>query len=131
MKQLKQLIFISLALIGVVATTIPASVSALGTTGVYDTCSTDKTVSDTAVCKGGGDRVSGIVTTIVNVLLFLLGAVSVIVIIVAGIRYATSGGNTASVTGAKNMLLYAIVGLVVAMLAYAIVRFVTTYLTKS
>jgi biopolymer transport protein ExbB/TolQ len=48
----------------------------------------------------------------------------VIVIIVAGIRYTTSGGNSNSVAAAKNTLLYAVIGLVVAVFAYAIVNFV-------
>ena len=45
-------------------------------------------------------------------------------IIVGGLRYVVSGGNTASVTAAKNTILYAIVGIVVALLAYAIINFV-------
>jgi hypothetical protein len=45
-------------------------------------------------------------------------------IIVAGIRYTTSGGDASSVTAAKNTLMYSIIGLVVAILAFAIVNFV-------
>ena len=66
----------------------------------------------------------GAFTTIVNVLLFIIGAISVIVIIIAGIRYTSSGGNANAVAGAKNMLLYGIVGLVVAIFAFAVVSFV-------
>jgi len=61
---------------------------------------------------------------IVNTLLYVLGAVSVLVIIVAGIMYTTSVGDPALITKAKNILLYAVVGLVVAISAYAIVNFV-------
>ena len=64
------------------------------------------------------------VKIIVNTLLYVLGAVSVIVIIVAGILYTTSGGDPALITKAKNTLLYAVIGLVVAISAYAIVNFV-------
>ena len=63
-------------------------------------------------------------TTIVNVLLFLIGAISVIMLIYGGIRYTISGGNSANVTAAKNTILYAIIGLIVAFLAYAIVNWV-------
>jgi hypothetical protein len=45
-------------------------------------------------------------------------------IIFGGLRYVVSGGNTASVTAAKNTILYAIVGIVVSLLAYAMVNFV-------
>lgn len=64
------------------------------------------------------------IKTIVNALLFILGAVAVIVIIVAGITFATSGGNEQSVKRARDMILYAVVGLVVAICSYAIVNFV-------
>jgi hypothetical protein len=62
--------------------------------------------------------------TIVNILLFILGAIAVIVIVISGIRYATSGGDSSAVKGAKDTILYAVVGLIVAILAYAIVNFV-------
>jgi hypothetical protein len=69
---------------------------------------------------------TGIFRTITNVLLFILGAVSVIMIIIGGLRYVISGGNSSAVTAAKNTILYAIVGVIVALLAYAIINFVLT-----
>ena len=69
---------------------------------------------------------TGIFTTVTNVMLFIVGAVSVIMIVIGGFRYVLSGGNSANVTSAKNTILYAIVGLVVAMLAYAMINFVIT-----
>lgn len=69
---------------------------------------------------------SGVFRTITNVMLFIIGAVSVIMLIIGGIRYTVSGGDSAAVTGAKNTILYAIVGIVVALLAFAIVNFVLT-----
>jgi len=69
---------------------------------------------------------TGIFQTITNVLLFILGAISVIMIIIGGLRYVISGGNATAVTAAKNTILYAIVGVIVALLAYAIVNFVLT-----
>lgn len=67
---------------------------------------------------------SGIFTTITNTLLFILGAVSVIMIIIGGLRYVISGGDSSAVTAAKNTILYAIVGVIIAILAYAIINFV-------
>ncbi len=67
-----------------------------------------------------GDRVKDVV----NILLFVLGAIAVIVIVIGGIRYALSGGDSSQVSAAKNTILYAVVGLVVAILAYSIVNFV-------
>jgi len=68
--------------------------------------------------------VAGIFSTVANVLIFLVGAISVIVLIIGGLRYVVSGGNPAQVQGAKNTILYAIVGIVVALAAFAIVSFV-------
>lgn len=63
-------------------------------------------------------------TAISNTIIFLVGAVSVIMVIVGGLRYTLSGGDPKATADAKNTILYAIVGLVVAALAYAIVTFV-------
>ena len=71
----------------------------------------------------------GVLTTIVNTLLFIIGFLSVIMLIFGGLRYIISGGNAAAVTTAKNTILYAIVGLIIAIFAYAIVNFVIGSLT--
>ncbi|PLS81075.1 hypothetical protein CYG49_02995 [Candidatus Saccharibacteria bacterium] len=73
----------------------------------------------------------GIFQTVVNILLFVVGAVAVIMLIIGGIRYVISGGDQGAVTSAKNTILYAIVGIVVAFLAYALVNFVITQLNTS
>ena len=68
------------------------------------------------------------IRNITNLLVFVLGAVAVIMIIVGGVRYVTSGGDQNAITGAKNTVMYAIIGVVVAIAAYAIVNFVTTWM---
>jgi hypothetical protein len=65
-----------------------------------------------------------IFTTVVNVLLFVIGAISVIMLIIGGIRYTISAGDSGAVTAAKNTIMYAIIGLVIAFLAFAIVNWV-------
>lgn len=65
---------------------------------------------------------------IVNVLLFILGAIAVIMIVIGGIRYTTSNGDQSAVKSAKDTILYAIVGLIVAVMAYAIVNWIITNL---
>lgn len=72
------------------------------------------------------DGPGGLFTQIVNILLFIIGAVAVIMIIVGGIRYVTSNGDQAHVKAAKDTIMYAIIGLVVAILAYAIVNFLVS-----
>lgn len=64
------------------------------------------------------------VQNITDTLLLVAGAVAVIIIIIAGIRFVTSTGDSARIEQAKNTLLYAVIGLVVVIVAYAIVHFV-------
>ena len=75
------------------------------------------------VCQTGPD-LQVVAKNVLNILFMLIGSLSVIVIIVGGIMYVTSGGDQGAVTSAKNTILYAVVGLVVAILAYAIVNYV-------
>jgi hypothetical protein len=66
----------------------------------------------------------GIIATVVNILTVIVGIVAVVMIIIGGFKYITSGGDSGSVTSAKNTIIYAIVGLIVVALAQFIVRFV-------
>jgi sorbitol-specific phosphotransferase system component IIC len=90
----------------------------------------DRTMSEGAESARGVDQAAtlfgatGIFTTISNVMLFIVGAISVIMVIIGGLRYVISGGNSTNITAAKNTILYAIVGLIIAIMAYAIINFV-------
>jgi len=89
--------------------------------------------SGAAVAHGDGQPTdlfgdSGVFTTTVNILLYVIGALSVIMIIVGGIRYAVSGGNSTAIGNAKNTVLYAVVGLLVAFLSYAAISFILSSL---
>jgi hypothetical protein len=70
------------------------------------------------------NTVNTLLTTVINIFSLIVGVVSVIMIIIGGLKYITSGGDAGNVTGAKNTILYAIVGLVIVALAQVIVRFV-------
>lgn len=89
-------------------------------TGGQTTCSEEQT-------NGLGD----LVKKVINIISVLVGVVAVIMIIVGGFRYITSGGSTEKVTAAKNTILYALVGLIIVALAQVIVRFVLTKATTS
>jgi hypothetical protein len=85
------------------------------------------TVGDTNCDQGDPEgTVNGIIATVINIFSVVVGVVSVIMIIIGGLKYITSGGDSGNVSGAKNTILYAIVGLVVVALAQIIVRFVLT-----
>ena len=82
--------------------------------------------------SGQGQTTSGlfgngsIVNNAINIMLFLVGILCVIFIIYAGIRYVMSRGQSDEVKGAKDTLMYAIIGLIVAIIAYALVNWVFT-----
>lgn len=73
-----------------------------------------------------GSKVDGIIKLVINIFSLLVGVVAVIMIMVGGLKYVTSGGDSGNVTGAKNTILYAIIGLVVVALAQIVVKFVLT-----
>ena len=90
---------------------------------ISDACSQSGSAS--SICTDPNANTVGSVTkTIVNVLLFVVGIVSVIMIIIGGIRFATSGSDSGAVSSAKNTILYAVVGLVIAFIAFAVVNWV-------
>jgi hypothetical protein len=76
-------------------------------------------------CPGSDDLLKVTFPHVTNLILFFVGSIAIIMIVVGGLRYVTSGGNAAAVNDAKNTILYAIVGLVVAASAYALVGYIT------
>ncbi len=96
------------------------------------TCDPANGLDGSAECAQGNGQPDnlvgngGIFQTVTNILLFIIGAVAVIMLVIGGIRYTISNGDSNQVTAAKNTILYAIIGIVVAILAYAAVNFVIT-----
>ena len=100
---------------------VTAPVSALGEGGApagINAARGDNTPSNLV----NGD--SSIVRRAINIMLFGVGVLSVVMLIFGGFRYVISGGKKESVTNAKNTILYAIIGLLVAVFAYAIINFI-------
>ena len=79
---------------------------------------------NTAVCSGDAKDAKDVAKNVISVLLWIVGIASIIVIIYSGIAFITSAGNPSQITRAKTMLLYAVIGLVVSILSYAIVNFI-------
>jgi hypothetical protein len=75
-------------------------------------------------CTGDTTSLTTTIRNIVNLFSIIVGIVAVITVVVAGFRYVTSGGDSSKISGAKNTLIYAIVGLVIVALSQSIVRFV-------
>ena len=79
----------------------------------------------------GSSGFGNIIKNVINILSILVGAVSVIMLIVGGFRYIISNGDANSTKGAKDTILYALIGLIIVLFAQVIVRFVWTNASKT
>ena len=128
------LVVISVLVTGLIPVLAPVAVHAADTaTSPALKCGAELQFSKTAGCNDAqnGSSLDSIITNIINIFSVIVGVVAVIMIIVGGFRYITSGGESAGVTGAKNTILYAVVGLIVVALAQIIVKFVLTKATPA
>lgn len=75
-------------------------------------------------CGGGGNKIQKTFKTIIEILSAVGGIIAVIMIIVGGIKYMTAGGDSNSISSAKNTVLYSVVGLIIIAFAQVIVRLV-------
>ena len=87
---------------------------------------TGATDDATKACNGSDsdDVLNRFIKPIINILSVLVGAVSVIMLIVGGFKYITSGGDSGKVGSAKNTIIYALIGLALVALSQVMVRFV-------
>ena len=84
----------------------------------------NKTPGGVKPVAGGNTDLEGNVINIINGVIGVLGLVAVVVVIIGGVQYMTSSGDAGKVKKAKDTILYGIIGLVVCILAFAIVNFV-------
>jgi type IV secretion system pilin len=94
-----------------------ASANSVITDGLNQACGT--------ACNTGS-TLPQILGNVADTLIFIIGAVSVIMIIVGGLRYVISNGDPKNASAAKDTILYAVIGVVVSIAAFAIVKFVIT-----
>lgn len=105
----------------------PQPVAAVGIDPLSEICSQGGN-ANSAVCQDRrAEPDTGLydfIETVVNTILLILGSVAVIMLVVGGFRFVISGGDQAAVNRARDTIIYAIIGLIVAMVAYSIVGFV-------
>ncbi|MBX4205161.1 MAG: hypothetical protein KW788_03185 [Candidatus Doudnabacteria bacterium] len=73
---------------------------------------------------GGANTISGLILAVINIILALAGLIAVLVLIIGGFRYVTSFGNEEVTGQAKKMILNAILGIIIIILAFVIVQVV-------
>lgn len=112
---------------------VPVLATATVSTGDVSALNLTNAIGDNGQAKGDGVGNASVSTdwvkNVINFLLYAIGVIAVIMIIWGGIKYATSAGDSNKVTSAKNTILYAVIGLIVAIFAFAIVNFVLTQTT--
>lgn len=96
-------------------------------TNVDGSCAAAKSAVEDS---GGESKFNSLITQIINIFSVVVGIVAVIMIIYGGFKYITSGGDAGNITSAKNVILYAIVGLIIVALAQFIVKFVLAKVTE-
>ena len=117
---------------------VPAVASALATPTTTasitsDICSGSSLGSANNTCSTNGstDSIKALAAKIISIFSILVGIVAVIMVIFGGFKYITSGGDSNSISGAKNTLIYAIIGLIIVALAQFIVHFVLNTATST
>jgi hypothetical protein len=138
MLRLKRYLFLSPVLFVLVASLNPIRVAAFNP---FNPNSNDNTVCDQTDATGNKSSVcnidpnndpitgsDGLVNKVANIISLLTGVAAVIVIMIAGLRYIMSSGDGAKTASAKNAILYASIGLVVTIVARAVVALVVTRL---
>lgn len=144
----KRIILASALALGIATTTlVPSSLSAIDV--FSGSCGSGSGTSGTGANNNGGnagnannaagssssicgaassDNAPDIVKNVINTMLYILGIIAVIMIVIGGVRYTTSNGDSSQTKAAKDTILYAVIGLIVAIMAFAIVNFVVTSL---
>jgi hypothetical protein len=105
------------------ATLVPATVAA-APVDVLSKCN-----SESKVCQGTGkNALYDLIGNVVRLLILIIGIISVIMIVIGGFRYTTSGGDSGETKTARDTIIYAVVGLVIAIMSYSLVNFVLNQL---
>lgn len=135
MNKVKTLLVSTMMMLGLVAVPALAGPAAYATSHGAPAANNKTSACNGVTQIGGGgcnnNQFNNFIKDIINILLFLIGAIAVVMIIIGGLRYVTSGGDQGAITGAKNTILYAVIGLVIAVMAFAIVNFVLGALTPN
>ncbi len=115
---------LSMVVVSGLATPVSAELSDAACEGFQEALGSGGGCGDT-----GGEQINSTLETVINIMSVIVGIISVIMIIIAGFKYVTSNGDSGSVSGAKDTIIYAIVGLVIVAIAQFIVQFVLGQIT--
>ncbi len=125
-KNLAGLLVISLALLGFLFSSpfSPSTQAAESSKAACEALAKAEGRASSTCAEGSGITVDGTVQMLLNLLSWVAGIIAVVMVMAAGLKYITSQGDSQKVAGAKNALIFAAVGIVIAVTAQIIVRFV-------
>ena len=130
MKQRIGLLIATFALVLGVFSPVPA----LAGTNVFNDACNKPGTQNSAICKDKGTTTNpltgsnGLIVKVTKIIATVAGAAAVLIIIISGLRYVLSNGDTAQATNARNSILYALVGLIVIIIAASIISLVMSKL---
>lgn len=123
---MKMIIVIAVALIGLLGLNIMSFTPAYAQDAKEAVCESLGAASNGSDCTepAGSPSIMGAVGAALNILSIVAGIIAVIMIIIGGLKYITSQGDSQATSGARNTIIYAAVGLIIVALSQIIVRFV-------
>lgn len=122
MKRIKLLIISFAALLSLSSAMVPATV--LADTPKSVVCQSLDSGADCNKTSNNSLDLNKVIKLVLNILSVVVGIAAVIMMVIGGMRYITSGGDSNNVSSAKNTIIYALVGLVIVAVAQLIVKFV-------
>jgi len=105
------------------------AIPALSTVAVVSTsnCTSSKACAQQGtenLDAGSTLSIQKVIGTVISILAWIIGTISVIMVIFGGFKYVTSGGDPNAISSARSTILYALIGLVIALLAQVLIHFV-------
>lgn len=101
----------------------------------YNICTDSKGVDPqvlaAAGCDGSVSTVDNVIVNVVKAIIGVLGVVALIFVLIGGINYMTAAGDSGKLKTAKSTILYALIGLAICALSFAIVNFATNIINNS
>jgi len=122
MRKLRVVLVIVVAVVLALLIAVPQRSQALFENAKQAACSGIALQEGSTACPDSGSAVDGIVKLVINILSVVVSIAAVIMIIIGGLKYVTSQGESSNTAGAKNTIIYALIGLVIVALAQVIVR---------
>ena len=120
----------SLIILSILGISIFVSTPTFAADNICSNSSVSDEVKAAAGCGGTTGTLDSALTSILNAIILIMGIVAVIFIIIGGVNYMTSSGDSNKTKKAKDTILYAVIGLIICALAFAIVNFVISGILK-